>query len=308
MGIQNFINIYKRLLQSIKYDNYRYIYQDFNIQTNLRAFIGPRGTGKTTLLLQYINEKIENKDKCIYVTLDHIYFANTLLTDFVNELYEVYGIKIFFFDEIHKYPNWNQELKNIYDSYPDIKIIFSGSSSIDLVKGSYDLSRRGVLYRLEGLSFREYLIFKKIANIEPIKLDNLLEDKSKYEKEINKIEKIRGYFKNYLQKGYYPYIFENENVYYEKLLSIIEKIIFEDISNFYRLKTENLYYFKKILAYISSLPPGELNYNNIAKTIGLDNKTIHTYINILNETGLVELVRSNKTGSQFIKAKSKKSI
>jgi uncharacterized protein len=303
--IQNFINIYKRLLQSIKYDNYRYIYQDFNIQNKLTGLIGPRGTGKTTLLLQYINEKIENKDKCIYVTLDHIYFANTLLTDFVNELYEVYGIKIFFFDEIHKYPNWNQELKNIYDSYPDIKIIFSGSSSIDLIKGSYDLSRRGVLYRLEGLSFREYLIFKKIANIEPIKLDNLLEDKSKYEKEINKIEKIRGYFKNYLQKGYYPYIFENENVYYEKLLSIIEKIIFEDISNFYRLKTENLYYFKKILAYISSIPPGELNYNNIAKTIGLDNKTIHTYINILNETGLVELVRSNKTGSNLLKQKEK---
>jgi len=152
--IQNFITIYKRLLSSTKYSTYRYIYTQFNTKSRLTGLIGPRGTGKTTLLLQYINEKIEEKDKCIYVTLDHIYFANNLLIDFVNEMYEVYGIDTFFFDEIHKYPNWNQELKNIYDSNKNIKIVFSGSSSIDLIKGTYDLSRRGVLFRMEGLSFR----------------------------------------------------------------------------------------------------------------------------------------------------------
>ena len=105
--------------------------------------------------------------------MDHIYFSNKLLVEFVNELVEEYGIHYFFLDEIHKYTNWNQELKNIYDAYPDVWIIFSGSSSIDLVRESYDLSRRGVLHRLEGLSFREYLLFNGVADMAPVQLNTL---------------------------------------------------------------------------------------------------------------------------------------
>ena len=232
--IQNFIVTYKRLLNTTNYNTHRYIYKNFNTDNRLTGLIGPRGTGKTILLLQYINEKIDDKNVCIYASLDHIYFANNLLLDFVNELYELYGIKYFFFDEIHKYPNWNQELKNIYDSYPDIKIIFSGSSSIELTKGTYDLSRRGVLFRLEGLSFREYLLFKNIKKIEPVSFKELIGNKNRYENEINKIEKIRGYFKTYIQKGYYPFVLEDENTYYQKLLRIVEKTIFEDIANYYK--------------------------------------------------------------------------
>jgi len=303
--IQNFITIYKRLLNTTEYDTHRYLYGEFNIKNKLTGLIGPRGTGKTTLLLQYIKEKINDKDICIYVSLDHIYFANNLLVDFVQELYEVNGIKTYFFDEVHKYPTWNQEIKNLYDIYPDIKIIFSGSSSVDLVKGSYDLSRRATLYRIEGLSFREYLWFKNIAKFEPFNFKSLISNKNYYENMLIKTDKIRGHFRNYLNKGYYPFFLEDEKTYYEKLLRIIEKTIFDDIANYYKLKTENLYYFKRIIAYIASIAPGELNYNNISKNIGLDNKTVNNYLNILHETGIVELIYTKKSGSAILRQKEK---
>jgi len=227
------------------------------------------------------------------------------LIDFVNELYEDYGVRYFFFDEIHKYQHWNQELKNIYDSYPDIKIVFSGSSSIDLIKGAYDLSRRGVLYRIGGMSFREYLLFNDIAEVGIITLEEILENRGKLEGKIAGIKKLKGYFHEYLNKGYYPFYLEDETTYNQKILRIIEKTIFEDISNFYKLKTENLSSFMRILSYLSTIPPGELNRNSIAKNIRLDNKTVQNYLHILQETGLVELIAENKSGSNIVKQTEK---
>jgi uncharacterized protein len=303
--IASFISTYKRLLDSTNYPHHRYIYDKFNIDDRLTGLIGPRGTGKTTLLLQYIKEKIVDKDSCIYASIDNIFFTHTPLLYFVNELYEDYGVRYFFFDEIHKYRNWNQELKNIYDSYPDIKVIFSGSSSIDLLKGTYDLSRRGTLYHIGGMSFREYLLFNNIADIPAITLDDLINHRSEVETVIATIKKIKGHFKDYLGQGYYPFYLEDRTTYNQKILRVIEKTIYEDISNFYKLKTENLSHFKRILSYLATIPPGELNRNSIAKNIGLDNKTIQNYLNILSETGLVELITLNRSGSNILKQTEK---
>lgn len=302
--INNLISAYKRLLQHTNFKYHRYIYKEFNLNSRLTGLIGPRGTGKTTLLLQYIKEKLD-VDKCIYTSLDHIYFSKNNLVEFVNELYEVYGVRYLFFDETHKYQNWNQELKNIYDSYPDVKIVFSGSSSLDLIKGSYDLSRRGVIFKIGGLSFREYLLFNNIADIKTFTLEDLFNNKNKYESEISSIPKLLGYFKEYMGLGYYPFILEDIETYSQKIQRIIEKTIYEDISNHYTLKTENLINFKRIISYMATIPPGELNKNNIAKNIGLDNKTIQIYLDILQETGLVELILKNKAGSNILKKTEK---
>ncbi len=303
--INHFIATYKRLIQNINYQHHRYIYRYFNIKNRLTGLIGPRGTGKTTLLLQFIKEQIDNKDECIYASMDNIYFSRHLLFDFVNELYDVYGIRYYFFDEIHKYPDWHQELKNLYDSFPDVKIVFSGSSSINLIKGAYDLSRRGVLYRLGGMSFREHLLFNEIKDIQPYSLADILNKRSEIENIIAGTRKLKGHFKEYLGRGYYPFTLEDRETYHQKVLRIMEKTIFEDISNFYKLKTENLPYFKRILSYLSTIPPGELNRNSIAKNIGLDNKTVHNYLNILYETGLIELISENKSGSSLLKKTEK---
>ena len=299
--IGNFINTYKRLLQATDFACHRYLFNDFNMKNRLTGLVGARGVGKTTLLLQFIKEKIDDSDECIYAAIDNLYFSSNLLSDFVDELYEEYGVRNFFLDEIHKYPNWNQELKNIYDSYPEIKIIFSGSSSIDLIKGAYDLSRRGVLVRMAGMSFREYLLFNGIADIAPITFAELLNDRGAIENAVAPIKKFRGHFKAYLGKGYYPFYTEGEESYQEKVLRIIEKSVYEDIPNSYKLKTENLIYLKRILSYLATIPPGEMNRNSIAKNLGIDNKTIQNYLQILSETGLVELLKEDRSGSRILK-------
>ena len=302
--VTNFITTYKRLIQHTNFAHHRYIYKIFNVNNRLTGLIGPRGTGKTTLLLQFIKENL-HIDECIYVSLDNMYFTQNNLIEFVNELYELYGVRYFFFDETHKYPNWNQELKNLYDSYPDIKVIFSGSSSLDLIKGSYDLSRRGVMYRIGGMSFREYLIFNNICNIPSIRLDELLRDRGKYESEISSIKMIMGHFKQYIGNGYYPFVLEDLSSYSQKIQRIVEKTIYEDISNHYKLKTENLINFKRILSYMATISPGELNINNISRKIGLDNKTIYNYLTMLQETGLIQLLMKNKAGSTILKKTEK---
>jgi hypothetical protein len=292
---------YHRLLKNTQYRTHRYLFDRFTLDNRLTGLIGPRGTGKTTLLLQFINERIENKNKCIYLSLDNIYFTQVTLLDFVNELYEIDGIRTFFLDEVHKYPNWNQELKNIYDSYPDVKVIFSGSSSMNLIRGTFDLSRRASLFKMGGLSFREYLEFKLEITIPPTFFTDLIENPAHLIEPLSGIERLKGHFIEYLETGYYPFVFEDRKQYHQKLLNVIDKTIYEDISNVYKLKTENLINFRKIVSYLSSIPPGQLNRNSISKHIGLDHKTVENYLNILNESGLVCLIRENKSGSNLLK-------
>ena len=150
---------YYRLLDELEINTFRYLYHSFSIDGRLTGLIGPRGVGKTTLLLQFIKNQISNQQDAVYFSADHLYINKNSLWEFVQQLYEEEDVKLFFIDEIHKYNNWNQELKNIYDSFPRIKIVFSGSSSLDLVEGSHDLSRRAVIHYMKGFSFREYLNF-----------------------------------------------------------------------------------------------------------------------------------------------------
>ncbi|NIA29954.1 MAG: AAA family ATPase [Actinobacteria bacterium] len=301
----NFKAVYKRLLQNTNYSTHRYLFKSFNTKSRLTGLVGPRGTGKTTLLLQYINERIENKNQCIYLSLDNIFFTRVNLIEFVDDLYEIDGIRYFFLDEVHKYPNWDQELKNIYDSYPDVKIVFSGSSSLDLVRGTYDLSRRGALFRIGGMSFREYLEFRLNKTIPSVGFNDLITNSEGFIEQLSDIERIKGHFLEYLEYGYYPFLFEDEENYHQKILNVIDKTIYEDISNFYKLKTENLVNFRKILSYLATIPPGRLKRNSISKHIGLDNKTVENYLRILNETGLVCLIKENKAGSNLLKGTEK---
>jgi predicted AAA+ superfamily ATPase len=271
----------------------------------MTGLVGPRGTGKTTLMLQYIKDNFEDKSKCLYLSLDNIYFSAHSLYEYIIEQYETEAIKTFFLDEVHKYKNWNQELKNIYDSFPDITIIFSGSSSLDLIKGTYDLSRRGVLFRINGMSFREYLLFNCNIDLPVLTLKQIMDPPNPESLKIASIEKIRGHFKSYMDYGYYPFSNEDRQTYHQRLMNIIDKIIYEDIATYYNLKTSNLANFKKILSFLATIQPGQVNINNISKNIGIDNKTIGYYLQILSETGLVRLIPSSGKGGNLLKSKEK---
>ena len=294
---------FERLLSNTDLTFKRSLYHSFELG-RLTALVGPRGVGKTTLLLQYIKEQCSKDNAAFYFSADCVYFQNTTLIGFINDLYNSEGYRIFFIDEIHKYANWNQELKNLYDAFPDIKIVYSGSSAIELIKGGHDLSRRVKLYRLPGLSFREYLNYVNRSDYQTISLSTLLSNP----KEINKlstIEKLTGHFKKYLAYGYYPFSFEDKNTYYDRVLRVIDKIIFEDIPNYFDLKTHNLYLFKKILSYLASIPPGEVNTNNIAQSMQVSHQTISHYLSILSDVGLIQMVYPMDGGSRYLQKPQK---
>ena len=296
---------FHRLIDELPFSKTRYLYSSFELRNRLTGLIGPRGVGKTTLLLQYIKNELFKEKKCFYFSADLIYFRETNLLEFVKDLHVLEGYQIIFIDEIHKYQNWSQELKNIYDSFPSLKIVFSGSSMLDLVEGSHDLSRRAKLYRLHGMSFREYLNLSMDISLPPVLIRDYLEDPASSLKILKIPPKISSLFEKYLKEGYYPFIFEDPHSYHEKITRIIEKTIFEDIANYYSLKTQNLYLFKKILVYFASIPPGEVNVNNLAKHLGIDHKTAEHYLHILISVGLLRELNLYEGGGNYLRKPSK---
>ncbi len=294
---------FERLLNNTDLSFKRYLYHQFK-PGRLTGLIGARGVGKTTLMLQYIKEVLARDQRVFYFSADSIYFQQSTLLGFINDLYRLEGYRIFFIDEIHHYANWNQELKNIYDAFPDIQVIYSGSSTLELVKGSHDLSRRATLYHLHGMSFREYLNFSEQCNETPISFDELLENPKQFNR-LGQIDTILGHFKQYLATGYYPFIFEDPHTYYERVVRIIDKIIFEDIPNSFDLKTHNLHVFKKILSFLATIPPGEVNTHNIAKNMNVSDQTITNYLTILQSVGLIEMIYPIEGGNQYLRKPQK---
>jgi len=300
--IEFLIETYHRLIDELEITTQRYLYPFFGLKDRLTGIIGPRGVGKTTLLLQYIKNELYKNKVTFYFSADSVFFDSLTLLEFVSDLYKNGGYRIIFIDEIHKYANWNQELKNIYDSFPKLHVVFSGSSMLDLVHGSYDLSRRAVLYYLKGMSFREYLNFHGSTKWDPIAWDKLISGK---ETNPGKIDRLKTVFQNYLERGYYPFLAENSLTYYEKLRRIVDKTIYEDIANYYHLNTSNLQYFKKILSYLSNIPPGEINTNNLGKHLGIDHKTAAHYLQILNDVGLIRIIYPKEGGAISIRKPAK---
>jgi len=298
--------IYQQLIDEVSDKYYRHLYYSIDLDNRLIGLIGARGVGKTTLLLQIIKHKIAPfRNNVFYFSADHIYFNQVTLYSFIENLYLTENITLFFIDEIHKYPNWSQEIKNLYDGFPKINIIFSGSSSLDLLKGSYDLSRRAVIYHLPGLSFREYLNIETHQELPIIKFEQILSRQHTLEQTLSLLPGIKGHFQAFLKRGFYPFYYENPLNYYQKILSIVDKTIFEDIANFYNLRTENLRIFKKILLYLTSISPGTLSIHKLAKNLSIDDKTLTNYLNYLSETGLVHLIYPSEPGNLSLRRPEK---
>lgn len=306
-NIRNIREIYALLLGKTDLSFKRFLYGKIDFSQRLIGIIGPRGVGKTTLILQYLKENYANDPKAIYLSADNVFFEKNDLFNFVREFYLKQGGRLACIDEIHRYENWNQELKNIYDSFPDMKIIFSGSSSINLAQGKYDLSRRGVVYNLPGFSFREYLLFEKKEKKETFRLDDIFSDHEKISMKLAKIENILMHFDNYLRGGYYPFYRETKEkeLYYQRISNVIDKIIYEDIAPFYKLKTQNLAAFKQILVFLATISPGEINIHKLSNSLEKNYETAANYLGILNEANLVRFLAVDKSGHALIRTAKK---
>lgn len=304
--MKHFFTVQNRLIKNTPIKFKRFLYPKINFNNRLVGVVGPRGAGKTTLLLQYLKENNLLAEENLYVSMDDIYFAKTKLYEFAEQFINEYDGKLLILDEVHKYPGWNQELKNIYDSYPNLKIIISGSSSLDLIKGNYDLSRRGIFYNLPGLSFREYLQFSKGLEFDVCSLSDLSNKHLTIAKKVSsKITPLRE-FKEYLKVGYYPYHTEtNKSEYFQKVVHTIEKTIQLDISRFYSIKSNYLQYFYKIIDFLATIPPGEISTNNLARGLGIANETVFEYLEYLRNTSLIRYLYIDARGSKLIRNAAK---
>ncbi len=250
---------------------------------------GSRGIGKTTLILQYIKQNYTPDNMVLYVSLDDLYFTANNLYDLADNFYKKGG-ELLAIDEVHRYPNWAIELKNIFDDMPDLRIIFTGSSLLHLQKAKADLSRRAVMYHMSGLSFREFLMFEKEEKFTSYSLPEMIKNHSQIAIEIVKRIKPLAYFENYLNYGYYPFYKENLNSFYSKLDEIILTVLEIDIPQYAPIQTANIIYLKKLLAIISHSVPFKPNLKSLSERTGISLNTMKSYLKLLNDADLLQML------------------
>ena len=250
---------------------------------------GARGVGKTTMILQHIKETFKNIDEVLYVSLDNLWFENHGLDELVEFLY-THGVTNIYFDEVHRYRNWATILKNFYDNYPDLKIVYTGSAMLAIENSVADLSRRQSLYTLNGMSFREYLEYEGIATITPISLEELLAGHTRYAINVTSEIKVLKHFEDYLKKGYYPYYKESGEDYLMRVAEVIRLVIESDIPAVEDITFITVQKIKKLMMVIAENVPLEANINKLASQLESTRDQTLKMLYLLDRAGLLWLL------------------
>ena len=267
-----------------------------NWDARLGCIRGSRGTGKTTLMLQHIKKAFAGDlGKVVYVSLDNLYFADNSLIDFVDSFVKRGG-EYLFLDEVHKYPDWSRVIKNIYDDYPELHVAFTGSSLLEILNARSDLSRRALVYNLQGLSFREYLKLVADADFPILTLDEILSDNEKLSAEI--VSKIKPfmYFDGYLKNGYYPYFLEGIDDYYSRLNETVNMVLEIELPLLRKIDVSYLVKIKKLLTVIGKSAPFIPNVSELSSHIQISRQTLLQYLQYLEESKLIYQVFKESRG------------
>ena len=266
----------------------RYLHAKINWENRIIAILGARGVGKTTLLLQYIKLNCDIQ-KALYVSADDFYFSSNTLFDLATQ-FQLNGGKYIFIDEIHKYPNWSKEIKMMYDNLQPLKIIITGSSILDLYKGTDDLSRRVIRYNLNGFSFREYLNFTNSSNLKSYSLEQIL----KNEVTLEDVEFPLMHFKNYLKNGYYPFF--NEPDYEIRLNNILNMTIETDIPMYAKMNIGTALKMKQLLSIIAKSVPFKPNFTKIAELVDVHRNQIAEFMYYFEKAGIINQLKDITEG------------
>jgi len=294
---QLFLAFYRKLEKTdMRFE--RYLKGQIDWNNRLIAITGARGTGKTTMLLQHIKEQYGiNPQNVLYMSLDNIYFSTNNLYSLADDFYSLGG-KELYIDEVHKYQNWAQEIKNIYDDFPKLKIVFTGSSMLQIFKANVDLSRRVRLFQLFGMSFREFLIFEGLLknSQQPFSLEEILNDHiSISQKLIKEITPLPA-FQKYLQYGYYPYYKEDVNGYGERVLQTFNTIIETDLPNVESVDFYSINRIKKLFYILSDMVPFTPNISQLSQMVDVTRQSLINYMQLLEKAHCVLLLRQKATG------------
>jgi predicted AAA+ superfamily ATPase len=276
-------------LEETPTDYVRYLHDEIAWDDRLIAITGARGVGKSTLVLQHIKLH-DDVDTSLYVTADDLWFSNHSVVELAETFYKNGG-KTLYIDEIHKYKNWSTEIKNVYDTYSQLKVVYTGSSILDLQKGGADLSRRRLEYKMYGLSFREYLKIGRGVEVPIHSLEQVLSNRIEFQmKDYRPI----ALFKEYLKEGYYPY-FQSKG-YYLRLLSVVNRVVEEDIPKFAELSVATAGKLKKLLYIIAQSVPFKPNYSKLGRDLDTHRNSVSELMVWLDKAGLINTLRDDTHG------------
>ncbi len=277
---------YYRKLDQTSISFQRSLSRDIDWNNRLIGIKGARGAGKTTLLLQHARLNLPGGDKTLYASLDDLYFTENRLFDLADR-FRKQGGHYLLLDEVHRYTNWSQELKNIYDDFADLTIIFTGSSIIHLDQAKADLSRRAVLYELHGLSFREFLQVSTGNSFDKLTLEQVLQDHVDIARTISTKLRPLEHFKKYLQYGYYPYFLENEKAYPQKLAETISLALTSDLPAVHPVSYSSIEKIRLLLHVIAESVPFKPNISKLSEHTGVNRSTLSTFLRYLEDMRII---------------------
>lgn len=289
-GLDEILRIYNRRLQGTPEGFKRYLIEKIDWRDNLIAIKGAKGTGKTTMLLQHIKESFTDKDKALYLSLDNLWFETHSINDLI-EYHYTHGGTHLFLDEVHYYPKWKTLIKNINDDYPGLHVVYTGSSMLKIDSGVADLSRRQLPYTLHGMSFREYLLYEGLAEMEPISLDLLLRDHRRIAEDIlSNGMKILPAFGEYLRYGYYPFYKSVYSGFEIRLQQVVNHVLENDYPIIEGVEQSTIRKTKKMFMILAEQVPQTPNMSNLYNELETDRNQGLKMLYALEKAGLLALL------------------
>lgn len=283
------IAVYHRKLAETSLTFKRSLLCYINWDVRMLGIKGEKGVGKTTLVLQHIKESFDNPDDALYVSMDNLWFKTHSIMDLVDYLYSK-GVYYLFLDEIHKCPDWTIVLKNLYDNYPSLNIVYTGSSMLRIDNSRVDLSRRQTLYKLNNLSFREYLEYEGIASLDPIGFEDLLKNHVRYSMDITSKVKVMKYFQNYLSHGMYPFYKESHTDFHIRLSEAVTQTLESDLPAVEDVTFETVQKTEKLLMITAESIPFVPNVKRLCEALGTTRDSCLKMLYALDRAGVMHLL------------------
>ena len=283
------INFMEERLKATPLGFRRYMFDRINWNNRLIGLTGPRGTGKSTLMLQYMLSQPSRKNM-LYVTADHTWFADHSLVE-LADMFVREGGKWLCIDEVHRYQGWSRELKQIHDGHPSLQIAFTGSSVLDINRGEVDLSRRAVMYHMQGLSFREYLRLFHDIEAPLMTLAEILDSEVSMP---DTLEHPLPLFRQYLADGYYPFALEDD--FAQRMQQVVSLTVETDIPMYADMKASTARKLKQLLGVIARSAPYKPSTDNLAQEIKVSKNNVPDYLLWLEKAGMIGQLRDDTGG------------
>ena len=296
--------IYLHLVDDVSLDFTRYLYEQINWDNRLILLKGPKGVGKTTMLLQHIKRTFPNVNEAFYASADNSWFATHTIVDLAEYLVS-HGVTHLFLDEVHKYNGWDKHIKEVYDSFPKLNIVITGSSMLQLYETEADLSRRCRSYTMQGLSFREYLELEEVAQLPALKFVDLLDNHTTIAARISNQLPVMKHFEKYLAHGYYPFYKEEGDGFAERLENVVNTIIQVEMPSVAKISYELVYKIKILLGILAELNPYTLNVSDLAGRLCSSRDSVYKMLELLQKAGLIRRLYQKSSGLKLLQKPEK---